>query len=377
MAASSDMGVALSRLNREVDRRQGGRPLMIVWAMFLGCRHSFKPDSAKRALLEGLPAGTSARVFCDPSPLSDVKAYMSLASTLPLSNDSAYIRGIVDAVAVDMKTHDVLLVGNSYGGGVATRVAQHLAARPGTLAIMGRLKLRTFGAICCSTAGVEHVDTIHYMYDDDAISLRASGLRMPGDHFFASGERFRYDPTTRIAWMKNLFFKVRGVPHGPRNWKGLSSAYQEIHRSYKFAWDANLAFVRHGGMDVHQRLTPAMAALLNQTLETWAHLESDGTYEPTDEYYDDFRRKLWGEHLCEQEYADKDVLRASDPLKVVDAASGWPPEDAADAARMCRRAKTKFNPRIRKGRCLKACVSQEEVHKKIADACEQLPAVPV
>jgi hypothetical protein len=368
------MYAAMSNITEAIDRRRGVvRPLKLVWVMFLGCRHEFDEESSKKYLAaEVAPRNVDTRVFCDPSPTSDQKAYWSLMFSRPLGKDSAYIRRVVDAVADDMQTHDVIMMGNSYGGGVATRAVQHLAQRPNTRHIMNRLKLRTFGAIYCKTKGIQQVDTIHYMYNDDIVSLRACGMEVPDDDFFQDDQIFKFDPETKVAWIKNLFFDVRAISLRARNAGRLIHEYQEVHRSYKFVWQANMQFIKSGKMDVHKTLTPEMVAHLHQVLQQWNHIGRDDDYEPDDEFVNTFRKEMWKEHECELEYNDKGILKSKTNKDVIDFAYGAPPESLDEAKQMCKKKLVSFHPRKRKGECIKAGVNEGEVYQRIVSACDAI-----
>jgi hypothetical protein len=138
----------------------------------------------------------------------------------------------------------VLLMGGSYGGLVATRVAESLADH----ALAGELYLRTFGSIYVTRNPSLLPRTTNYAYAFDSIATDRTGLAPPGVH----DARAVFDPETRTVWLKHLDHATRPTE---------SAALNKIHQGYKAVILNESGYLRDADMadpDVQEDLENAL-----------------------------------------------------------------------------------------------------------------------
>lgn len=117
---------------------------------------------------------------------------------------------------IDSGKH-VLLLGHSYGGSVAIRIAKMLSDRPN----VDQIHLSTFGSIM-----VEKVpnikDQVHYMYIGDVV-MKLLHLREPKES--------QWDPENNVMWMKHPTIKVESKLKRALAVFGTTKEW-EIHHDY-------------------------------------------------------------------------------------------------------------------------------------------------
>jgi pimeloyl-ACP methyl ester carboxylesterase len=139
-------------------------------------------------------------------------------------------RSILERVKTLLNSNDrLILIGHSYGGYVASRIAESLSATM-DMVYLKRLHVVTFGSVYVpSLARVTGINILHYMLRND-ISLRINKLKPPGD---IHDEPFVMETSRSIVWVKAY------EPNSRRSYKSFPFLWklrQELtaHQAYEF-----------------------------------------------------------------------------------------------------------------------------------------------
>jgi hypothetical protein len=151
------------------------------------------PDIKHRcSTLSGI---SDVRVMCNKSAVSTISTIVgSFCKKIP--NASAFAASCIEKVAAELNDPwaHVLVIGVSYGGYVASKIAEELAMSP---EVLGRLKVRTFNSIYVPTPKPAGVDIVHSIAFND-MSLECNGLT------YNTSINLLSHPRPDIAWFTPL-----------------------------------------------------------------------------------------------------------------------------------------------------------------------------
>lgn len=205
------------------------RQVMVIWVQFNGCatRDYDKPRYVK-FMRRYVPDTSEVDVLCDMSNVRSFRdSYAAFFAGVQLPDDSRYVRRVLAVVREAMMTHDVLLTGESYGGGIANRVAEILAGYPSA---KKSLSVRTFGAAYIPPVALD-VDAAHFVIRNDCIATSISRLSAPPE-----GGAYCSPGTERqIMWLDSVYDPTAtcSVAHAGRYMRVHSDGYQRIR---SMAW---------------------------------------------------------------------------------------------------------------------------------------------
>jgi pimeloyl-ACP methyl ester carboxylesterase len=197
------------------------KDLAVIWVHGAGCVYGPNQDYTKRMIERNLIFHGGAYkidVLCDPSsPRAWTQTLASGARIMP--GRTEFTSEVLRAVKARISTHaQVLLIGHSYGGLVASFVAQQLKDDPRA----SRLHVRTSGSMYTPT---DFHDIVHYLFVDDVRALRYNWATPPKA---LDGDAV-YDPRQKIFWLRN--YVVPDVK-SMRNPVARQKAYDKVHAAH-------------------------------------------------------------------------------------------------------------------------------------------------
>jgi len=177
----------------------------LVMVLGLGCS-SMPPQNINkmRVSFAEYLRGTVDEVvlMCNTSYVSTVYDIAQTYCSFRPGLNNVFVKEVADVVTKHLDAgHRVTLLGHSYGGSVAARVAEsfvkQLAGRSNAFATSPSLSIYTFGSIYIpKQARVEGIDIVHYMYVND-VALKCNGLshKVP-------------DPEKPVIWLRRSNFQT-------------------------------------------------------------------------------------------------------------------------------------------------------------------------
>ena len=195
----------------------------VMYINGLGC-HTLDPyDNAwlKNKIVSATSVSTSdAHVFCN---LSVSKTLANIAKTYcsirPSFND-AFVKSITSEIEKYFdKNYHVYVLGHSYGGTVASRIAEFFNSNPKA---QTNLHVATFGSIYVPNPQyTNNIEVKHFMKEGD-VALKCNGLKLPT---FPFDTKKVYDDKTKVFWEKtSVKLTKRHLLGKIDNW--------EVHNSY-------------------------------------------------------------------------------------------------------------------------------------------------
>lgn len=156
------------------------------------------------------------QLFCDASSFRAYReSIMSGVRVMP--QRTAYTDKVLAEVKRRISFHrHVILLGTSYGGLVASYVAEQLKDDPRAK----RLHVRTFGTMYAPTG---FWDIVHYLFTHDAQSTRYNWAKRPLD-FQGNAQ---YDPESKVMWLRTYM-----APGVERVRNPMDPIFTKIHLAY-------------------------------------------------------------------------------------------------------------------------------------------------
>jgi len=174
----------------------------LVMVLGLGCS-SMPPQNINkmRVSFAEYLRGTVDEVvlMCNTSYVSTVYDIAQTYYSFRPGLNNAFVKEVAEVVTKHLDSgHRVTLLGHSYGGSVAARVAEtfvkHLGGRSKT---PPSLSIYTFGSIYIpKQARIEGIDITHYMYVND-VALKCNGLNHKAP-----------DPEKPVIWLRRSNFQT-------------------------------------------------------------------------------------------------------------------------------------------------------------------------
>jgi hypothetical protein len=220
---------SIDALSAKLDK---GRPrsLKVIWVQFNGCAtRDYDKDRYAKLVKRFAPDTTEVDVLCDMSNVRSFRdSYAAFFAGIELPEDSRYVRQVLAVVREAIRTHDVLLTGESYGGGIVNRVAEIL---DGYANAKTSLRVRTFGAAYIPPVALD-IDAAHFVIKNDCIATSISRLSppSPGGGYVSPGTEGR-----QIMWLDSVYDPTAtcSVTHAARYMRVHSNGYQRIR---SMAW---------------------------------------------------------------------------------------------------------------------------------------------
>lgn len=205
------------------------RPTKVIWVQFNGCAtRDYDKERYAKFMRRYVPASAVVDVLCDMSNVRSFKdSYAAFFTGIQLPGDSRYVRRVLAVVREAIKTHDVLLTGESYGGGIVNRVAEIL---DGYANAKTSLRVRTFGAAYIPPVPLD-IDAANFVIRNDCIATNISRLSAPPE----GGAYCSQGTDRQIMWLDSVYDPTAtcSVSHSKRYMRVHSNGYQRIR---SMAW---------------------------------------------------------------------------------------------------------------------------------------------
>lgn len=202
-----------------------------IYILGLGCSINYSGLVAKKKYYENTTK-KNINIFCNTdtrdSRASVAKVYLCNVS---IRTNTPFVQHVYKFVLEQINNNKVIIVGHSYGGAVASKIAE-LFSKNRPKEECDRLHIATMGSIYISPKNkVENIDIINYMHVND-ISMNCNGLKQPVLSDFQNEDLSNTSNDQNIVWIKknNERINKRSV-FSHNSWKIHRSVYTPLNLS--------------------------------------------------------------------------------------------------------------------------------------------------